>query len=129
MNTEPVRPQGGRSQALAASMVGLLMMLIGGTWLAENLGFEEAREVLRQSWPLLFVVFGIAVLLGRRKGVLGVGLIVGGLWAFARQRYFPDVDFWAVFGPTMFVLLGGSVIWRAFYGPEVRSPRTDHWPS
>jgi hypothetical protein len=109
-------------------MVGLLIMLVGATWLAGNLGFEEAHQALRHFAPLLLVVFGIAVLLSRGKVVLGLGLILGGLWAFARRQYLLDVDFWAVFGPTMIILAGGSVIWRAFYPAQARSKRTDHWP-
>jgi hypothetical protein len=122
MNIEPVRPQGGRSRALAGALVGLLMILVGATWLAGNLGFEEAHEVLSQFWPLLLVVFGISVLVTRQNGVLGVALILGGLYAFARERNLLEVDFWAVFGPTMIVLIGASVIWRAFYRPGPEGP-------
>ena len=36
-------------------IVGVLIMLLGGTLLADNLGWIEARHVLRSLWPLVMV--------------------------------------------------------------------------
>ena len=53
-----------------------------------------------------------------RYGFWGTALIFGGLWAYAAQRDWVHVNFWAVFGPTLLVLLGASFVSRALYHPR-----------
>jgi hypothetical protein len=44
-------------------------------------------------------------------------LIVAGLWIYAAQRDWIHVSFWAVFGPTVLILLGATIVWRAVTHP------------
>jgi len=80
---------------------------------------------MRQFWPFALVILGAARLLSDNQGgkFFGVILIVAGLWIYADQRDWIHVQFWAVFGPTILILLGGVVAWRAIAGPG-RPPAT-----
>ena len=124
MNIQPVPPQDNRPRApLPGSIAGVLLVLVGLIWLAGNLGFELAHDVLTSFWPLILVIVGVSVLLQRRQEhvVLGLGLILAGGWLWARVQHLVTVPFWAVFPPTLLVLIGGSVIWRAFFQPGPRA--------
>ena len=127
MDIEPTRRdrRGGRSGSV---VFGGLILLFGLTLLAGNLGLADSRQLMRQFWPVALVVFGIANLLTSRQsrqhqGFWGFALIFAGLWAYASQHDWVRVNFWAVMGPTLLVLLGGSVMWRAFH--HTRPPTED----
>ena len=99
-------------------LAGLVIISFGLTLLANNLGWADAHQVLRQVWPLGLVVLGIAAILQRGQGLWGIALIVAGAWGYATQQHWLRVSFWAVFGPTMVVLVGGAIIWRALHRPR-----------
>jgi hypothetical protein len=124
MNIEPAHPEGTRTRPPASPIVGVLFILVGLTWLAGNLGFDEVYQVLHQSWPGILVLLGIALLFQRRhdKVVLGLGLILGGAWVWASQMHLLHVPLAAVIGPTVIILIGGSMIWRAFHRPGLEVP-------
>ncbi|MEJ1966248.1 MAG: DUF5668 domain-containing protein [Gammaproteobacteria bacterium] len=112
------RPRRRRSTSHSV-LVGALIATFGLTLLANNLGWTDTRSVMRQFWPFAIVVFGIANLFNDRPGsqFWGLVLIVAGLWIYAAQRDWIQVPFWAVFGPTVLILLGGTVVWRAMTQP------------
>src|SRR5690349_17243166 len=108
---------------IAYLVIGSLIALYGLGLLFDNLGFGEVRYYVRHAWPAVLVIVGIALLIRRdqnrnRYGLWGTVLIFGGLWAYAAQRDWIHVNFWAVFGPTLLVLLGASFVYRALYHPR-----------
>jgi hypothetical protein len=109
-----------RRSGFHAVLIGALIVTFGLTLLANNLGWTDMRSVMRQFWPFALVVFGIANLFNDRPGsqFWGLVMIVGGLWIYAAQRDWIQVPFWAVFGPTVLILLGGTVVWRAISHPD-----------
>lgn len=52
------------------SVTGLLLILIGGFALAQNLGFLRVNftQLLHTWWPLLLIAFGISFFLPGGKG-------------------------------------------------------------
>jgi predicted membrane protein len=78
------------------------------------------RSVMRQFWPFALVVLGLANLFNDRPGgkFWGLVMIIAGLWIYADQRDWIHVQFWAVFGPTILILLGATVAWRAIANPQ-----------
>ena len=104
---------------------GLLIGTFGLSLLANNLGWADVHDFMRQFWPFMLMAAGVALLFVRSSGrpnpgasFWGCALILAGLWAFADQRNWIHVSFWAVFGPTLLVLLGASFVWRAFNHPR-----------
>jgi hypothetical protein len=123
MSTEDPRNLERRPHPFGVIIVGLVVIVFGLSLLANNLGWPEAQTFLRSAWPLLLIVAGAGIVAQRRQGhgFWGIALILGGLWSFASQQHWVRVNFWAVFGPTLIVLIGGSLIWRA-----IARPRPEH---
>jgi hypothetical protein len=101
-------------------VIGSLIAIYGLGLLFDNLGFGDIRYYMRHAWPAVLVIVGIILLIRRdlnrnRYGFWGTVCIFGGLWAYASQRDWIHVNFWAVFGPTLLVLLGASFVYRALY--------------
>ena len=115
-----------RERSPTASIIfGLLIGTFGLSLLANNLGWADIHDFMRQFWPFLLMAAGVALLFVRTQqgqhsggGFWGAALILAGLWAFADQRNWIHVSFWAVFGPTLIVLVGASFVWRAFNHPR-----------
>jgi predicted membrane protein len=114
-------PRGFKRRGTYHSLViGGLIAAFGLTLLATNLGWTDMRSALRQFWPFALVILGVANLFTERPGsqFWGIVMIVGGLWIYAAQRDWIHVSFWAVFGPTVLILLGATVVWRAVTQPK-----------
>jgi hypothetical protein len=99
---------------------GLLLLAAGSIFLADNLGLVDGDLWLHRLWPAGFAAIGVAVLLqpGSARGRWwGVVWLVAGAWIWADQEGWVDVDFWDVFFPAALLVVGGSLVWRAFAGP------------
>ncbi len=114
-----VRRQYGKRGRFHSLVIGGLIATFGMTLLATNLGWTDMRSVMRQFWPFMLVVLGLLNLFNERPGAKfwGLVMVIGGLWIYAAQRDWIHVQFWAVFGPTILILLGATVAWRAIAGP------------
>lgn len=114
-----IERQYGRRGRFHSLVIGALIATFGITLLATNLGWTDLRSVMRQFWPFALVVLGIANLFSERSGgkFWGLVMIIAGCWIYAAQRDWIHVQFWAVFGPTILILLGAMVAWRAIAGP------------
>jgi hypothetical protein len=99
--------------SFGSAIIGVLIVSLGATLLAGNLGWVNAHEVLRHFWPAALILLGGMFLIQHRHRVWGVFLILGGLGTLAAQEGWIHVNFWALFGPMMLVLAGGSLVWRA----------------
>jgi len=101
-------------------VLGLVIVGFGLLLTADNLGYADARHVIRY-WPLILVAFGLAKLLqsdttsGR---VFGGLLIIAGGWTTAEEVFGVtlDIDRW---WPLFLVGLGALIISRAFRGDRL----------
>jgi len=108
METKPSR------RATPQLVLGLIILTLGVLFTLHNMDLINAREYIRY-WPALLIVFGVSKLLqprgtpGRMGGVIftlvGAGLLADKLYLFEFHVW----DFW----PVIFVIIGGTVIWRA----------------
>lgn len=118
-NTQPTSPEDARTRAVGAATVGILIIGAGAILLGGNLGLIDSRYVFRNFGPVVLFVLG-AVMLARRRHdqvLFGLVLMFVGAWGFATQQQWIKIHFWAVIGPLLLVLAGGSVVWRAFNRP------------
>ena len=97
---------------------GALIVVLGAIFLAQNLGLIESRYLLQRFWPAAFVAIGTALVLqpgrGRARWFGGIW-IAAGLWIWADQQDWVDVNFFQVFFPVALLLVGGSLVWRALH--------------
>jgi hypothetical protein len=119
-NTQPNTPEEARSRAFGVALIGVLIIAAGAILLGGNLGLIDSHYVFRNFGPVVLFMLG-AVMLARRRHdqvLLGLILMFVGAWGFATQQQWIKIHFWAVIGPLMLVLAGGSVVWRAFNRPS-----------
>jgi hypothetical protein len=103
-------------------VIGLLVVALGAIFLADNLGWVEGDDLLRRFWPAAFVTIGAIMLLqphatGQSR-LWGLLPIVAGVWIFAHQEGWVDVEVWDLFWPVVLLTVGGSLVWRALQGPR-----------
>src|SRR5580658_7908594 len=118
-NSQPTTPEEARARAFGVAIIGILIIAAGAILLGGNLGLIDSHYVFRNFGPVVLFILG-AVMLARRRHdqvLLGLVLMFVGAWGFATQQQWIKIHFWAVIGPMMLVLAGGSVVWRAFNRP------------
>jgi predicted membrane protein len=102
-------------------IVGVLIMLLGGTLLADNLGWIEARHVLRSLWPLVLVAIGVGMVRRpqhRRSREGGWVLITVGIWIFLSKLGWVHVSLGQLLLPAIFLFVGGVLVFRSLRGPD-----------
>jgi predicted membrane protein len=97
---------------------GVIILVLGVLFLLDKLDVIEMGH-LGDYWPLIFVAIGLGRVLqpagsaGRGMGV--VFIVVGAWWTLANLdvvEYYP-LHYW----PVILILIGASILWRAFEGP------------
>lgn len=121
---DPGQPPDERDPGTIVKVVfGIGLTLLGLTLLASNLGWFDLKflQVVR-FWPTVLILAGLAILLQRRhrSSLWGFILLFWGLWIYADQLHWIRVNFWAVFGPAVLVLIGGALAWRALTSAQPR---------
>jgi predicted membrane protein len=107
----------------ARLVVGLIIVCLGAILLADNLGWFEARYVLRSLWPLALVAVGVTMVRSpghRRSKSWGWVLITVGFWMFADRIGWIQVSLWRVLVPGLLLFVGGMLVWRAIAGPPTQ---------
>jgi hypothetical protein len=118
---------GGQDVFSTRLIVGLLIILLGGTLLADNLGWFEARHVLRSLWPLALVAVGIAMIRHpqhRRSRAWGWVLVTVGFWIFADKIGWIHVSLGQLILPGILLFVGGMLVFRSLSGPPPSGPTT-----
>ncbi len=97
---------------------GLLITIVGGLFLLNNLGFFYISSIWR-FWPLLLIAVGLSKVLWGRAGERMFGAIA----VFIGAVFFVDNVFgWHVhlgqLWPVILVIVGVSVVTRAIRGPR-----------
>lgn len=108
-------------------VVGILIMLLGGTLLADNLGWIEARHVLRSLWPLVLVAVGVGMVRRpqhRRSREWGWVLITVGTWIFLDKLGWVHVSLGQLLLPALFLFVGGVLVFRSLRGPDEAVPKS-----
>ena len=119
----PLRPRSIHSQHDMFStrlIVGILIILLGGALLADNLGWFEARHVLRSLWPLALVAVGVAMIRHpqhRRGRAWGWVLVTVGFWIFADKLGWIHVSLGQLLLPGILLFVGGALVFRSVSGP------------
>ena len=109
-------------------IVGIVIILLGGLLLADNLDLLNARHVLRALWPLVLVAVGVAMVRGpdrRRSRAWGWVLITVGVWIFLDRIGWVHMSLWELLIPGLLLFVGGSLVWRAVSGPPPEAPSGD----
>ncbi|HEU4653859.1 MAG TPA: DUF5668 domain-containing protein [Steroidobacteraceae bacterium] len=109
-------------------IIGLIIIAIGASMLADNLGWFSARFVLRSLWPLALVAIGVAMVREStaRNRPWGWVFIVVGAWNLLDNFGWLHISVWHVLFPAILLFVGGTLVWRARHA-ELKS--TDPIPA
>jgi predicted membrane protein len=97
-------------------IIGLMIVAIGAIMLLGNLGWFDARHLLRTVWPLALVAAGVSMLRNPKKDknqTWGWVLITVGAWIFLDKVGWVSFNVWQLFFPTILLVVGGTLVWRA----------------
>jgi predicted membrane protein len=99
-------------------IIGFIIIAIGASMLAENLGWFSARNVLRCLWPLALVAIGVAMVResAPRNRPWGWIFIVVGVWNLLDNFGVLQISVWHVLFPAILLFAGGTLVWRARHG-------------
>ena len=114
------QPSTRREMLSTRLIVGLLIILLGGTLLADNLGWFEARHILRSLWPLALVAVGVAMIRHpqhKRSRAWGWVLVTVGFWIFADKIGWIHVSLGQLILPGILLFVGGVLVFRSLSGP------------
>ena len=107
-----------RAPATSQLVVGLLVIAVGLLFTLDNLGFADAREVLRY-WPAGVMLVGLMKLWdsreGRGGGFGGLMITLVGLWLLLEATVDIRIslaDLW----PMILVFFGAYMVWRGLTG-------------
>ena len=120
LHSRPGPNQHGHDMFSTRLIVGLLIILLGGTLLADNLGWFEARHVLRSLWPLALVAVGVAMIRQpqhKRSRAWGWVLVTVGFWIFADKIGWIHVSLGQLILPGILLFVGGVLVFRSLSGP------------
>lgn len=109
----------GRRRSIAPQLVmGLLIIVLGVLFTAENLGFIEADAYL-QYWPVALIAVGLMKLWsgGRRATFPGLMFFFIGLWLLLQTMAIVTVSLWSLW-PVLLIVAGGSMVWRGIHRPS-----------
>lgn len=115
------RPAHGQHDIFSARLiVGLLIIVLGGALLADNLGWFDARHILRSLWPLALVAVGVAMVRHpqhKRSRSWGWVLITVGIWIFLDKIGWIHVSLGQLILPGILLFVGGVLVFRSLSGP------------
>src|SRR3954469_13235240 len=96
-------------------IIGLVIIALGASMLADNLGWISARYVLRTLWPLAVIGIGISMTrdMTPKRRNWGVVVIIVGAWNLLDNFGLFHVNLWHVLFPAILLFVGGSLVWRA----------------
>jgi cell wall-active antibiotic response 4TMS protein YvqF len=108
---------------IARLIGGSLIVIWGLALLLDNLGLGELRQYADRMWPAVLVIIGITLLIHRdpscnRYGFWGTVWVFAGVCAYVSQQNWIHASFWALLGPMLLLVFGGSLVYRAFRGPR-----------
>jgi len=110
-------------RSLPRLVIGLAIIVAGILFMLDNLGLVHAEHYL-EYWPVVLVAIGVVQMVQTGSWV-GYGWslvwIVAGLWLLGQNIGLITISLWALW-PLLLVLVGASIIWRAFSPPACCPP-------
>ncbi len=98
-------------KSLTRTIIGLLIVAVGASFLLTNLNILPFDVGIAQWWPLFIVAGGVVMLLSDVRNYLWAMLVIG-LGALLQLKQFGivDVNPWQLFWPAIIIVLGVSVM-------------------
>ncbi len=114
----------GRDTAWRHLLPGVILILLGGIFLADKFFFFDAAWYLRTWWPLLLIAFGVFQLLNRPQHWVGPFILIalGVIFQVDRLDVLPwwrFRDLW----PLVLIAIGAAMIFTRWQGESAAAAR------
>ncbi|MGK7391106.1 MAG: LiaI-LiaF-like domain-containing protein [Candidatus Cyclobacteriaceae bacterium M2_1C_046] len=111
------------SQTDSRFWLGILFVIIGGTWLLDNLNvIPYYIEDWFFNWETFLILLGVYFIFGRKKPEAGIIMIaIGGVFLLDEFNFFHWRDIIQVFWPVVFIIIGVSLMLRRSYTIKKKS--------
>ena len=98
-------------KSLTRTIIGLLIVAVGASFLLTNLNILPFDVGIAQWWPLFIVAGGVIMVLSDVRNYLWALLVIGlGVLFQLKQFGIVDVNPWQLFWPAIIIVLGVSVM-------------------
>jgi predicted membrane protein len=99
-------------------IIGLIIIVMGASMLADNLGWISARYILRILWPVAVIGIGISMMRDQapKRRAWGLVVILVGAWNLLDNFGWLHINLWHLLFPGILLFVGGSLVWRARHG-------------
>ncbi len=90
---------------------GIILILLGFGFLADQLGYFEIGEIISTYWPLLLIITGITGLFDRKSSKIGnlIVLALGVLFQLNRLDYL-EIEVFKLFWPIVLIIIGLNIL-------------------
>lgn len=90
---------------------GIILILLGLGFLADQLGYFELGEIISTYWPLLLIVAGLTGLFDRKSSKIGnlIVLALGILFQLNRLDYL-EIEVFKLFWPIVLIIIGLNIL-------------------
>lgn len=90
---------------------GIILVLIGASFLLEELGIIYFGDIIRFYWPIILILLGLSGLFDRRSSKLGnLIVILVGITLQVNKFEVIDINVWGFFFPVLLILIGVNFI-------------------
>lgn len=93
-------------------LIGAAIAVVGAALLIDGLNIADTGSILKDWWPLLIVVGGIAMFINDSKNYVW-SLVVVAAGVFIQLRvlgYYADINVWQVIWPIALIVIGISIV-------------------
>jgi predicted membrane protein len=96
---------------------GLVLVVVGGLFLLERLGWEDVGGIFSTYWPVIFILIGLSMLIGNGFRQAGGALffILFGVFFLLRELDILEHSAWHYVWPTLIILVGIWLIFRPVF--------------
>lgn len=107
--------------------LGILMVILGGVWLLDNLNIIPDIPDYLISWRSFLILLGVFLILGKGKFEPGIILIgLGSVLILEDLDILEWRNMWQIFWPIIIIVIGASLILRRNFKPsEVDQKKND----
>ena len=101
---------------------GVILIAVGAIFLAGELRIADFHRVIREWWPMIFVLIGAPMLFDPERRGGGLTMIAIGAWMQVSTMELFGLD-WSSSWPVLLILIGGAMILNAII--DALSPRRE----
>ena len=105
-------PPPPRTSSIPRTLIGAFLVVIGLLLALDQLGWVEANHLMR-FWPVLVVLYGLAILQRGGRGVVyGTIVVLIGGWLLLNTLHWLILEPWQFIWPLILVVVGARILMR-----------------